>query len=110
MRLSAHIRRDDIVAVIAGRDASGRKTGKVLQVIPAKGRAIVEGINYVTKHLRKSQDNPKGSVVTKEAPIALANLLLYCPRCKKGVRIAKVQAESGKKARKCKGCGYLFNE
>ena len=72
-----HIRRGDIVMAIAGEDADGKKTGKVLQVFPKEGRALVEGLNYVTKHLRKSQDNPKGGIIQKEAPIHVSNLKKY---------------------------------
>ena len=69
-----HIKRGDIVEAIKGRDAG--KTGKVLQMLGTKHRAIVEGLNEIKKHMRKSQENPKGGIVTKEAPIALANLKL----------------------------------
>ncbi len=67
-----HVRKGDTVAVLAGDDR-GRQ-GKVLQVLPDRGRALVEGVNLVTKHLRKTQDNPQGGIVRKEAPIALSNL------------------------------------
>ena len=102
------IRRNDIVVVLHGRDASKDKTGKVLQVLPSRGRAVVEGLNLVTKHLRKSQDNPKGGITRKEASIALSNLMLYCAQCKRGVRASRV-AEGGKRIRKCKRCGYAFD-
>lgn len=72
-----HIKRGDIVMAICGEDADGKKTGKVLRVIPETGRALVEGFNYVKKHLRKSQDNPKGGIVEKEAPIHVSNLKLH---------------------------------
>lgn len=71
-----HVRRGDIVMAIAGEDADGKKTGKVLQVFPNTGRAIVEGFRYVKKHLRKSQDNPQGGIVEKESPIHVSNLKL----------------------------------
>ena len=67
-----HVKRGDTVKVTTGDDAG--KTGRVLQVFPAAGRALVEGINYCKKHLRKSQDNPKGGIVEKEAPIHVSNL------------------------------------
>jgi len=70
------IKRGDIVVAISGEDADGKKAGKVLQVFPAQQRAIVEGFNYVKKHLRKSQDNPQGGIVEKEAPIHISNLRL----------------------------------
>ena len=70
----AHVKKGDSVAVIAGADKG--KTGKVLQVIPETGRALVEGVNFVKKHMRKTQDNPQGGIVEKEAPIAISNLKL----------------------------------
>ena len=73
-KLKMHIRRGDIVKAISGADADGKKTGKVLKVYPATGRALVEGFHFVKKHLRKSQDNPNGGIVTKEAPMAASNL------------------------------------
>jgi len=102
------IKRNDIVVAIRGRDAGAGKTGKVLQVLPDRGRAIVEGMHLVKKHLRKSQDNPKGGISDKEAALALANLMLYCPECKKGVRSARVQ-DGDRKIRKCKRCGHAFD-
>lgn len=69
-----HVKRGDIVAAISGDDAAGGKTGKVLRVFPEKGRAIVEGLNFVKKHMRKTQDNPEGGIVEKEGTIALSNL------------------------------------
>jgi len=62
-----HVKRDDMVVVISGEDRG--KVGKVLATFPAKNRVLVEGINVIKKALRKSQDNPKGGIVTKEAPI-----------------------------------------
>lgn len=97
-----NIRRNDTVVAMRGRDKG--KQGKVLQVIADKNRAIVEGLNLVTKHLRKSQDNPKGGITRKEASIALANLMLYCQHCKKPVRVKRV-AEGDKRVRKCRKCG-----
>lgn len=68
------VRRGDVVMAIVGDDADGKKTGKVLQVFPQTGRALVEGFNYVRKHLRKTKDNPQGGIMTKEAPIDVSNL------------------------------------
>jgi len=75
-RISVHIKRGDIVAAITGDDAAGGKTGKVLQVLPEKGRAIVEGLNMVKKHMRKSQQNPEGGIIEKEGSIAISNLVV----------------------------------
>ena len=69
-----HIRKGDIVKAIAGDDAG--KQGKVLGTFPARNRALVEGLNFVKKHMRKSQDTPNGGIVEKEAPMAASNLAL----------------------------------
>ena len=69
-----HVKRGDVVQVIAGDDAGSKKTGKILQILPSKGAAIVEGLNLVKKCMRKTQDNPQGGIVEKEAPIAISNL------------------------------------
>ena len=73
-RKKFHIKRGDLVEITKGDDAG--KTGKVLQILTKQRRAVVEGLNQIKKHLRKSQDNPKGGIVQKEASIAMANLKL----------------------------------
>ncbi|NLB65445.1 MAG: 50S ribosomal protein L24 [Lentisphaerae bacterium] len=78
-RNKMHIRRGDIVKAISGEDADGKKTGKVLRVYPAQNRALVEGFNFVTKHLRKSQDHPNGAIVQREAPMAASKLKVVTP-------------------------------
>lgn len=70
--MAARIKKGDLVKAVAGDEAG--KTGKVLQVLPGSGRALVEGLNFVKKHMRKTQDNPQGGVFEKEAPIHLSNL------------------------------------
>ena len=67
-----HIKKGDTVSVIAG-DEKG-KSGKVLQINPQTGRALVEGVNFAKKHMRKSEDHPQGGVVEMEASIAISNL------------------------------------
>ena len=100
------IRKNDVVVVMAG--GSRGKTGKVLQVLPASGRAVVEGLNLVRKHLRKTQERPQGGIADKEAPIALSKLMLHCPACKKGVKVSRT-SEAGKSVRKCRKCGHSFD-
>ena len=70
--LKCHIKKGDTVEVIAGK--SKGKTGKVLLVDPKVGRALVEGVNMVRKHMKKTQDNPQGGIVDRESPIAISNL------------------------------------
>jgi large subunit ribosomal protein L24 len=66
------IKRGVTVQVIAGDDKG--KSGKVLQVLPETGRVLVEGVNFVKKHTRKSEDNPQGGVIEQEASIAISNV------------------------------------
>jgi large subunit ribosomal protein L24 len=82
-KIKLHVRRGDIVRAISGADADGKKTGKVLKVYPKTGRVLVEGFHFVKKHMRKSQDNPSGGIVTKEAPMAAAKLVVVTRAAKK---------------------------
>lgn len=100
------IKKDDIVVARAGADVG--KTGKVLQVLPAQERAIVEGLNVVKYAMRKTQDNPQGGISEKEASIELTNLMPYCPHDKKGVKV-RIERDGEKKVRKCKVCGHAFD-
>ncbi len=68
-------KKGDTVIVLSGENKG--KTGKVLQVLPGSGRALVEGINMVKKHMRKTQDNPKGGIVEKEAPLPVCKLRVF---------------------------------
>jgi large subunit ribosomal protein L24 len=69
-----HVKKNDMVVVLSGEEKG--KVGKVLHVYPEKLRVLVEGVNVMSKALRKSQDNPKGGVTTKEFPIAVAKVML----------------------------------
>jgi len=107
------IRRDDVVVAVSGRqavkDKSGKPiTGKVLRVFPERGTALVEGFNLVKRHLRKSAKVPQGGIVEKEAPVRLCKLMLYCPECKKGVRVAIRRSAEGR-VRTCRRCGHAFD-
>ncbi|HUX02368.1 MAG: 50S ribosomal protein L24 [Phycisphaerae bacterium] len=103
-----HIRRDDTVEVMAGDDKGAR--GRVLRVEPRKDRAIIEGINRVYRHLRRSRKNPQGGRLEIEAPVHLSNLLPVCPKCSKATRVGFRTDESGKKFRTCRRCGAQFGE
>ena len=70
--MEARIKKGDMVQAIAGDDKG--KSGKVLQVLSGGNRALVEGLNFVKKHMRKTQDHPQGGVFEKEAPIHISNL------------------------------------
>lgn len=103
-----HIRRDDTVEVIAGDDKGMR--AKVLRVDPGRGRAIVEGVNRVYKHLRRSRKNPQGGRLEIEAPLRLSNLQVVCSKCNKAVRVGVRKDDGGKKYRVCRKCGADLGE
>jgi large subunit ribosomal protein L24 len=103
-----HIRKDDQVEVIAGDDKGSpeqRRVAKVLRAIPSRNKIVVEGINRVYKHLRPSSKNPQGGRLSKEMPIDASNVMLYCPKCNRGVRVGRRFTDDGQKQRYCKSCG-----
>lgn len=91
-----HIKKGDTVVVLAGEDRG--KSGRVLSVDAAKCRAIVEGINMVTKATKPSAQHPQGGLIKKEAPIHISNLNLADPKTGKPTRIA-IKRENGKAVR-----------
>ena len=93
------IRVGDKVQVIAGKDKG--KQGEVLQVLVKENRVIVEGVNVVTKHVKPSQQDPEGGIVTREAPIHVSNVALVDPKTNKPTRVG-YKVENGKKVRVAK--------
>ena len=98
-----HIKKDDTVIVLTGEDKG--KTGKVLKVLVEKNRAIVEGVNIVTKSAKPSAKNPQGGIVKMEAPIHISNLSLIDPKSGKATRVAIKKTDDGKKVRIAKKSG-----
>ena len=98
-----HIRKNDSVMVIAGRER--RKTGKVLRVIPERAAAIIERVNLVKRHARARGPQQPGGIVEKEAPIPLSNLMLMCDKCNAPVRVGRKVQPDGDKVRMCRRCG-----
>jgi len=97
-----HIKKGDTVFVNAGNDKG--KTGKVLEVIPSKDRAIVEGINVVSKHTKPNSAHPQGGIVKQEAGIHISNLQLVDPKSGAPTRVG-YKMEDGKKIRFAKKSG-----
>jgi large subunit ribosomal protein L24 len=103
--MGVKIRKGDEVAVTAGKDVGAR--GRVLEVDPSKERAIVEGINRVTRHEKirmNRRGGQEGGIAHKEAPVHISNLALVCPTdgpTRAGYRLEA----SGAKVRVCKKCG-----
>jgi large subunit ribosomal protein L24 len=89
MSVKTHVKRGDIVVVRSGSHRG--KQGKILEVIPAKGRALVEGVGMIKKHERKTQDKP-GGIVEREGSIALPNLMLLAEHERRAAKRAPAKA------------------
>jgi large subunit ribosomal protein L24 len=85
--MSKYIKKGDTVFVNTGEDRG--KTGRVLQVLVKEGRAIVEGVNMVSKHTKPSAKSPQGGIIKKEASIHLSNLNLLDPKSGKPTRLGR---------------------
>jgi len=104
------IRSGDLVEVRTGNDRGTR--AKVLSVRPAKAvgdggapaKLVVEGINRVYRHMKRSQKNPQGGRLSKEMPIDASNVLIVCPSCSAATRIGVKVSDDGGKVRVCRKC------
>lgn len=95
------IQRGDTVRILLGKDRG--KQGRVLAVVPQRGRVIVEGLNQVKKHVRARRAGEKGQRVTIAAPLDISNVQLICPACGQATRVA-IKRQAGDRTRVCKKC------
>ncbi len=105
------IRKGDIVRVIAGDDkgtAANPRQGRVLEVFPERNRAIVEGVNMVTKHLKPSAGKPEGGIKKTEAAIHISNLVLVDPSTGQPTRVGRKANEKGELQRYSKKTGEFI--
>lgn len=98
-----HIKKGDTVYVNAGNDKG--KTGRVLSVLVSKNKAIVEGINVVSKSAKPSAKHPQGGIIKMEVPVHVSNLNLLDPKSGKPTRIGRKKDEAGKTVRYSKKSG-----
>ena len=96
------IRKGDIIQAVTGKDKG--KKGKVIQVFPARKRALVEGINLAKKHKRQTRQDQQGGIVSIEMPISLGNIMLVCKHCDRATRVGFSVLKDGTKSRICKSC------
>ena len=101
-----HIKKGDLVYVNAGVDKG--KQGKVLEMFPEQERAIVEGINMVSKHTKPNAKNPQGGIIKKEAPIHISNLNVVDPSTNKPTRVGRKLNDKGKLVRYAKKSGEIL--
>lgn len=102
-----HVKKNDLVEIISGKEKG--KTGKVLKVLAQDQRIILEKLNIAKKHVKASKQNPQGGIIEIEKPMAVSNVLLFCAKCKKGVRTG-VKVLKDKKVRVCKKCNESLDK
>ncbi|HPM34045.1 MAG TPA: 50S ribosomal protein L24 [Spirochaetota bacterium] len=100
--MKMRLKKNDTVVVISGKDKG--KRGKVLKVDTKKDSVLVEGINQKKKYTRATQEGAQGSLVHIEHSINPSNVMFFCEKCKKGVRLGVTQKDATK-SRVCKKCG-----
>ena len=98
-----HFKKGDTVYVNSGEDKG--KTGVVLKVLVKENRAVVEGVNMVSKHTKPSAKNPQGGIVKQEAPIHISNLNVVDPKTGKATRIGRKMSSEGTLVRYSKKSG-----
>jgi large subunit ribosomal protein L24 len=102
------IRKNDTVLVIAGREKG--KRGKVLFVLPARERVIVERINMVKRHQRPTQKLRQGGIIEREASLHVSNLMLVCSKCDRATRIGIRVLADDRRVRVCRRCGDIVDK
>ena len=101
------IRKNDTVLVIAGKDKG--KKGKVRFAYPKKERILVEGINFIKKHSKARGQMKQAGIIDLEAPVNVSNVMLFCDKCNRPVRIGHRFLEDGRKVRICRSCREVID-
>jgi len=102
---SVHIKKDDRVVVISGKDKG--KTGKILAVFPKENRVLVERVNLSKHHAKRQGYNQQGGIIERESPVNMSNVMLICPRCNRQARTTRKQLETGFRVRVCAKCNEV---
>jgi large subunit ribosomal protein L24 len=101
------IRKNDTVLVITGKDKG--KKGKVRFAYPREGRVLVEGVNFIKRHMRARGQVRQAGIIERETPIPVSNVMLLCSRCNHPTRIGFRFLEDGRKVRFCRSCGEVVD-
>jgi large subunit ribosomal protein L24 len=105
--MKVKIKINDQVAIKAGKDKG--KAGKVLQILPAMNKVVVEGINVMYKHLKSRKKGEKGQRAQFNGPVAMSNVMVICPKCSQATRLGVRLGDNKKRARFCKACQELID-
>ena len=96
------IKKNDMVKILSGKDKG--KSGKILKIMPTGQRVIVQGINFVKKHVKRRRQEDQGGIVSQEASLDISNVSVVCKRCGRPARISIDVLSDGSKVRYCKKC------
>jgi large subunit ribosomal protein L24 len=108
-RTRIRLKKNDLVEVISGRDSG--KRGKILAVLPEKGRVLVQGVNFIKRHTRPNpQKNIKGGIAEREAPIHVSNVMIVSPDDDKKTRIGSKVLPDGRKVRTGRRSGEVLDK
>ena len=102
MANKVHVKKDDQVIVISGKDKGA--AGKVLKVDTDKNRVYVEGANIVKKHQKARTQNDPSGIIEREGSIDASNVMIVCPKCGKATRVAKKVNEDGQSLQEVRRC------
>ena len=103
-----HVKKGDNVVVISGKDTG--KKGKIIDVDAKNGRVFVDKINLISRHTKPTAGAPQGGIIKKEAAMDSSNVMPFCPKCEKGVRVKKQINPDGSKTRICIICGTRLDK
>jgi large subunit ribosomal protein L24 len=103
-----HIRKGDLVQVIAGREKG--KQGKVVRVLPKTERVVVEGMNMVKRHVKPNQKYPQGGIISKELPLHISNVMLFDAKAGKPTRVGMKKNDKGQWVRFAKKSGTILDQ
>jgi large subunit ribosomal protein L24 len=107
--LASPVKKNDNVVVITGRDRG--KKGRVLRVVPAKNRVVVEGVNFIKKHTKANpQRNVQGGIIEREAALHASNVQIVCPECGRPTRVGHKKLEDGTSVRVCRKCNGVMDK
>jgi large subunit ribosomal protein L24 len=104
----ARIVKGDTVLVVSGEDRG--KTGRVLKVYYEKQRVLVEGVNFIKKHQRPTQQNPQGGIAEREAPIHISNVMPYDAKASRGTRVRMRVLGDGARVRESVASGEVLEK
>ena len=100
------LKKEDLVEVIAGKDANPPKRGKILKILREKNRVVVEGVNVVKKNVKRRKQQDRGGIIEVEAAIHISNVMIVCKKC--GPTRIGYKLEEKAKTRVCKKCGEVL--